>query len=155
MADRPEELLAALDRLLTLERPALAESPSSDPAAARALGREARVLNEAGRYAEALEVSGRIEGLGADAPWLQAYKGVAFRGLGRWMEAFRCFERSLQHDPSVPYSWFMLADCLRRSLSGTSTTFARTGSGIPFRSSNARKFSSMNRSWSGPLSEAR
>ena len=59
---------------------------------------------EEGRFDDALVLVERALALEPDNPDLWNCKGVALRGMGRYEESSRCFDRSLRIDPRDRHS---------------------------------------------------
>ncbi len=73
-----------------------------DPECARALQLKVVCLNDLGRFHEALESLGRLEGLGsteAGVPFTSVGKGYALMGLGRYEESVPHFDEALKASP--------------------------------------------------------
>jgi glyoxylase-like metal-dependent hydrolase (beta-lactamase superfamily II) len=77
---------------------------SLDPLCARALQLKTVCLNDIGRFHEALESLGRLEGLGSTGkgdPFASVGRGYALMGLGRYEESVPYFDEALRVSPGM------------------------------------------------------
>jgi glyoxylase-like metal-dependent hydrolase (beta-lactamase superfamily II) len=77
---------------------------SRDPENVRALQLKSVCLNDIGRFHEALESLGRLDGLGSPdkkAIFTSVGKGYALMGLGRYEESVRYFDEALKESPGM------------------------------------------------------
>lgn len=77
---------------------------SLDPGCAKALQLKTVCLNDIGRFHEALESLGRLEGLGSPQQgdlFASVGRGYALMGLGKYEESVRCFDEALKASPGM------------------------------------------------------